>query len=55
MTAVSCDQTFVYEDLPGEEWDLPGYIVAIHPGPSGPPQKYMDHEMDGLRVPRMKE
>ena len=40
MTAVSWDQTFVYKDLPGEEWDLQGHNVVIHPGPSGPPQKY---------------
>ena len=40
MTATGWDQAFFYEGQPGKEWDLPGHVVTIQPGPSGPPQKY---------------
>ena len=38
MTATGWDQDFFYEGQPRKEWDLPGHIVTIHPGPSGPPR-----------------
>ena len=34
------DRAYFNESQPGKEWDLSGHIVTIHPGPSGPPQKY---------------
>ena len=40
MTVTSWNQAFFYESLPGKEYDLPSHIMVIHPGPSGPPQKY---------------
>ena len=35
QAAASWDQTFICGDVAHGEWDLPGHIVTIQPGPSG--------------------
>ena len=40
LTMDSWEQTFVHGGTESGEWELPGHVVTIHPGPSGPPQKY---------------
>ena len=40
LTMASWEQTFVHGGAESGEWELPHHVVTIHPGPSGPAQKY---------------
>ena len=40
VTISSWEQTFIHGGAESGGWDLPGHVVTIRPGPSGPPQKY---------------
>ena len=55
MTTISWNQAFFYEGLPGEEWDLPGHIVTIHPsGTKWTSPEVLDRKVDGLRASTIK-
>ena len=52
VTTSDWDRAYFNESQP--EWDLPGHIVTIYPGPSGPPAKISDCKVVGLRATMKK-